>query len=217
MEGFGSKMNKCMKCNKKISQGHKHCRSCAQKERIHKKTCQCIICIDTSGINNGKWKGGKEARKILCKDCNKELNMSAYFEDNIRCKSCARIEQYRLHPETNPMLGRKGNLSPNFGKISHGKGQWYKDCFMRSSWEILFAKFLDFNNIAWLYEPKAFDLGNCTYTPDFYLPETNEYIEIKGWWRDDALLKYNLTKIFYPQEKIQVLMQKDLQECGILK
>jgi len=30
-----------------------------------------------------------------------------------------------------------------------------------------------------------------TYTPDFYLPETNTFIEVKGYWRDDAKVKYD--------------------------
>jgi hypothetical protein len=81
---------------------------------------------------------------------------------------------------------KKANSGKNchlYGKsANHGRGSYYKNYFMRSTWEILFTKFLDINRINWLYEPQSFDLVNMTYTPDFYLPEINEYIEIKGWW-----------------------------------
>ena len=75
------------------------------------------------------------------------------------------------------MIGRN---SPRFGKLAiHGKKIKYNGIWMRSTWEVAYAKWLDKQNIKWLYESKVFDLGNCTYTPDFYLPESDTYIEIK--------------------------------------
>ena len=48
-----------------------------------------------------------------------------------------------------------------------------------------FAQLLDFYQIEWEYEPRSFDLerdsdGNVTqrFTPDFYLPQYDLYIEI---------------------------------------
>ena len=48
-----------------------------------------------------------------------------------------------------------------------------------------FARLLDFYQIEWDYEPRSFDLerdsdGNVTqrFTPDFYLPQYDLYIEI---------------------------------------
>jgi len=48
-----------------------------------------------------------------------------------------------------------------------------------------FARLLDFYQIEWEYEPRSFDLerdsdGNVTqrFTPDFYLPQYDLYIEI---------------------------------------
>lgn len=48
-----------------------------------------------------------------------------------------------------------------------------------------FAQLLDFYGVAWRYEPRSFDLewdgdGNVTqrFTPDFYLPAYDLYIEI---------------------------------------
>ena len=103
-----------------------------------------------------------------------------------------------------------------FYKVPHGNGEYYKNNWMRSSWEIVFAKFLDLSGYKWLYEPKAFDLGETTYTPDFYIPEWDLYIEIKGWWRDDAKIKFNAFKKKYPNKNIKVLRKKDLQELGVL-
>jgi len=56
--------------------------------------------------------------------------------------------------------------------------------FAHSS-ERQFARLLDFYQIEWEYEPRSFDLerdsdGNVTqrFTPDFYLPQYDLYIEI---------------------------------------
>ena len=69
-------------------------------------------------------------------------------------------------------------------KFTKGKGGHYRGVWFRSSWEISFAKFLDAAEILWLYEPKRFHLKDGKhYSPDFYLPTTETYIEIKGiWW-----------------------------------
>jgi hypothetical protein len=71
----------------------------------------------------------------------------------------------------------------------------YNNILFRSSWEVGFVKWCDKNNIKFFYEPKAFDLGeNKIYIPDFYLPEIDMWIEIKGWWRKKALNKVLLFK-----------------------
>lgn len=58
---------------------------------------------------------------------------------------------------------------------------YYKGIKMRSKLEAKFAVFLDALKINWMYEPKSFVLSNgITYIPDFYLPELNTWVEVKG-------------------------------------
>jgi len=87
---------------------------------------------------------------------------------------------------------------------------------MRSSYEIAYAKYLDKKGIKWLYEPKAFDLGRTTYRPDFYLPETDKYIEIKGWITDKAKKKMNKFKNRYPKINFNILTKKELLILQVL-
>jgi len=53
-------------------------------------------------------------------------------------------------------------------------------------------------------QPKTFDLKIGSYTPDFYLPETDTYIEIKGNYliRKESLIKY---KIFKQQKNFLII------------
>jgi len=71
-------------------------------------------------------------------------------------------------------------------------------------------------NIEWSYEAKTFDLGTTTYTPDFYLPKTDEYIEIKGYFSDNSKIKINIFKTLYPDIKFKILLCKDLEALGLL-
>jgi hypothetical protein len=52
----------------------------------------------------------------------------------------------------------------------------------RSSWEVSFAKILDAQGIKWVYEPcnfkYIFEGSHRRYTPDFWIPDWNSYVEI---------------------------------------
>lgn len=95
--------------------------------------------------------------------------------------------------------------------------QGYK--YLRSSYELAYAKYLDQHNILWYYEPISFVMiingKDTSYTPDFYLPETNKFIEIKGWMRLEAELKIQK---FYEKYSyyLEILDFKELKEMKIL-
>lgn len=57
----------------------------------------------------------------------------------------------------------------------------YKGYRMRSRVEARWAVFFDALGIQWEYEKEGFDLGEAGwYLPDFWLPEINAWVEIKG-------------------------------------
>lgn len=60
------------------------------------------------------------------------------------------------------------------------------DRFYRSFFEIYIARFLKRNNIQYYFEPHSFFLKTHFYTPDFYLPKQDLYIEAKGRWNSGA-------------------------------
>ena len=176
--------------------------------KLSKKT-KLKISKGNSKEKNGNWKDGITLKKGNCIDCDKEINL--YQNKHHRCRNCSQ------KGKNAPMYGKRGKLAPMYGKIAkHGKGQYYKKSYMRSSWEVGFAKYCIINHIKYKYEPKAFEIiykyegdkKEGTYRPDFYLPETNEYIEIKGYWRDDAKIKFDAFKKQYPNINIKILMNK---------
>jgi cytidylate kinase len=100
-----------------------------------------------------------------------------------------------------------------------GKQQSLQDIdFMHQS-EMEFANILDFYNIPWQYEPRTFPLqwdseGNVTlaFTPDFYLPEQNIYVELttqrqKLVWKKNKKLRR--LKELYPEINAKIVYGKD--------
>ena len=72
--------------------------------------------------------------------------------------------------------------------------------YFRSSWEYLYARWLDKNNINWKYEARQFKLKNGKYyRPDFFIYENNilkHVVEVKGADKT-TLYKTNLLKNEY--------------------
>lgn len=61
--------------------------------------------------------------------------------------------------------------------------------FYRSMYEVWFARCLKAHDIVFQYEPHSFYLDVHYYTPDFYLPEHDFYVECKGLWKKLAKVK----------------------------
>jgi len=108
--------------------------------------------------------------------------------------------------------------------LGHGKRYSYhsplqNNVVFRSSWELRYAKYLDSIDELWMYEMETFDLGSTTYTPDFFLPRREKFIEIKGYIRPEATLrvwqKINQFREQYPWD-LDVLGLNELKELGVL-
>jgi hypothetical protein len=86
----------------------------------------------------------------------------------------------------------------------------YKGCRFRSRLEARWAVFFDAIGIEWEYEKEGYKLPSGWYLPDFWLPETKTWVEVKpelptwrpqkiylagkcGYWRENAktLIKYD--------------------------
>jgi cytidylate kinase len=91
--------------------------------------------------------------------------------------------------------------------------------------EEVFANLLDFYRIAWDYEPRSFALqwdkdGKIqeAFTPDFYLPEFDLYVELTTMKQAHVTKKnrkIRLLRAIYPHVNIQVFYQKDVQDLVI--
>jgi hypothetical protein len=120
----------------------------------------------------------------------------------------------RIQFETRLKLARHGIVPAGHARLKRA-------AFGHPSEEI-FANLLDFYRIAWEYEPRSFPLqwdkdGKVieAFTPDFYLPEFDLYVELTTM--KQALVtrknrKIKLLRAVYPHINIQVFYQKDFQD-----
>jgi len=111
-------------------------------------------------------------------------------------------------------LARYGIAPPDRVQVTHKE-------FGHPSEEV-FANLLDFYRIAWDYEPRSFPLqwdkdGKIAeaFTPDFYLPEFDLYVELTTMKQAHVTRKnrkIRLLRAIYPHVNIQVFYQKDVQD-----
>ncbi len=90
------------------------------------------------------------------------------------------------------------------------------------STEAIFAKILDFYGIAWEYEPRTFVLEwdeQCNplvaFTPDFYLPDQDLYIELttlRPKLSTHKNRKIRQMKALYPEIHIKLYKRKEMRE-----
>src|SRR5260370_13003264 len=107
-----------------------------------------------------------------------------------------------------------------FGIVPPGNVTLRKKIFAHPS-EEMFANLLDFYRIAWEYEPRSFPVsydqdGSVleAFTPDFYLPEFDLYVELTTMKQSLVTRKnrkVRLLRELYPHLNIQVFYQKDFE------
>lgn len=208
---------------RQLSKGSCHyvvatCSRCGKERRI------AMQCAETNPNCQPCSRRTDEARKLQS-----ERSKVAYVRYGHPMKGRNLSEQTRKN-----MMGSRpsvqGKNNPSYGKPpTHPKRRLYSrqdenPLWMRSSYEIVMAEYLDFSGITWEYEARAFPVNYIldgkqkqgTYSPDFYLPEIDRYIEVKGWWRKIAKAKFAAFREQYPYIEIEVWMEKELQLVGAL-
>lgn len=134
----------------------------------------------------------------------------------------------RIAPEEYFIKRSKRSRHPNFKKLQqenidkeilekelktskgnaykHTKSGYRKDLGLnlRSNWEANFARILNAYDTSFEFEPKVFTFpvkrGTKGYTPDFYFPFYDEWVEIKGYLDDKSKIKIKRFKRYYPDE-----------------
>lgn len=130
-----------------------------------------------------------------------------------------------LNPSKRPEVRKKIS---NTCLIKSARGQWHKSLAKKmhreyngvdldGSWELKYAQYLDLHNIRWrrctnrfLY---LFKNKWHYYTPDFYLIDTDTYVEIKGYAVDKDFAKWS----YFPKDKTLLVLQcDDLKSMNVL-
>jgi predicted nuclease of restriction endonuclease-like RecB superfamily len=102
---------------------------------------------------------------------------------------------------------------PTSPKASRGKAGIRPDIhpslYFYSRWEANTARLYTFQNILWEFSPTTFDIGNQTYTPDFYLPESDTYIEVKNFWGEYSRIRDTKFRLAHKKVKLTVILKDE--------
>lgn len=164
--------NKCLKCGESVfNRENKYCSNDCRKTFIKKLKpyfeYSCIVC---NNKYTTKAKDGKSGRKTCSNNCLSIL-ASKNSSSNINCGARAGYNK--------------------------SKRIYHKGILLDSSWELELAEWLDENKISWIRSRKNYfawidDLGKTRrYTPDFFLPALNIYLDCKNKY----LMKVDATKL----------------------
>jgi hypothetical protein len=108
---------------------------------------------------------------------------------------------------------KNGEWHTSLAKRMHYR---YKNIDMHGKWEYNYAVWLDKSNIQWEKCKESFEYffegKNRRYTPDFYLIESDTYVEVKGYKTGKDEAKWNQ---FPKHRKLKILMKEDLISLGV--
>jgi hypoxanthine phosphoribosyltransferase len=131
------------------------------------------------------------------------------------------VEQGLLSAAADAQLQFQARLQlARYGILPAASATLKRGAFSHPS-EQVFANLLDFYRITWEYEPHSFPVqwdndGKAleAFTPDFYLPEFDLYVELTTMKQSLVTKKNRKVKLLreiYPHVNIQVFYQKDFQ------
>lgn len=136
------------------------------------------------------FKSGKLVAKPLTDEVKKHLSIKSkefnkeYWTDENRQKQSKRmLEVVKIHSgsySSKNVCGRSKNVE-------------YSGSMLNSTWEYKFINWCDTHDIKCTRNEIGFPYewsGSRTYYPDFYLPENDTYVEIKGYERDRDRCKW---------------------------
>ena len=162
---------------------------------------------------------GKTHSEEYCIEISKRV--SEYWEKQTKEQAEERYIKMINTKIKNGTTNSNTNRSNPYSRTRSGKRKDLNDVFFRSSWEANVARYYNLNGIKWQFEPKTFIFekikkGCISYTPDFYLPELDKWVEVKGWMDDKSKTKLKRFEKYFPEEfsKLEMITQKEYKEIS---
>jgi hypothetical protein len=159
-----------------------------------------------------------------CKRCGKPVDRpKRSYCDDPECRKASK----RAHMLGKPYSGKTRGVPKSEewrekfrDRFEREKCRWptrghrspYKGISLRSSWEWRVAWYLDSLGIRWEYESRWLEIDGVRYLPDFYLPDTETFVEVKGRWKPGEEEKFARFAARWP---IDLWMKEELEGRGL--
>lgn len=195
-----------------------NCKYCQKEVKplglsMHQKYCKSNPNRLTKS-NGGQKKG--------CTTWNKGIktHYGEKISDSLRGKSKGVANTPEKEAERKRKISETMKKNPDAGGLREGSGRgvktWYNSpiagrVYLRSTYEIAYARYLDENRINWRLNSDYFEYfyeeNIHKYYPDFYLVDENCFVEVKGFKTKKDEAKW----IYFPH-KLKVLYEKDIRK-----
>ena len=165
-----------------------------------------------------------------CKFCQKEFEPRKIGGHTVGCdmnpKKASTREKIRSKQVGRPLSEKhRINIKNSVNKkiesdnwhlsFSKSRTHVYKGVKFHGLWEVKFAMNLDDKNVEWRRPTEKFQYTfegkTRNYTPDFWIPELDSYVEIKGYTTPKDEAKWSQFPL-----KLIVLKGEDLVQMGII-
>ena len=184
---------KCLVCEREIDSRqintHKGSKSC-KTQKI--KNIECVYCGKIPRYT-------MQEHLLICKRNPRNKTDNTWTEDRRRQHSERMKKAVNEHIDSytkNNVCGRVKNIN-------------YNGIMLKGKWELTLAQWLDLHNIKWEYETKGFPYqwgkDIKLYFPDFFIPEYDFYIEVKGYKTERDKAKWDA----FPQ-KLAIANEKNI-------
>lgn len=107
----------------------------------------------------------------------------------------------------------KRSAKAGINTYSRCRGGYREDlcCYFRSAWEANTARLLNYWGLRWEYESRRFyfesvEDGVLSYCPDFYLPDLDMWVEVKGWMDEISKVRLQKFQSEYPEESAKLVL-----------
>jgi hypothetical protein len=214
------------------------CEHCGTETR-NAKFCSrsCAVTINNTGKTHSAFTKNKIAEsvrsKIISEDKKEETKnkrLTTYRKNNVsasrECIGCKKLISKKnkhcmcqsCYLESDAAVKAWGHFSKTYNKGYVFSPYANKEIYLLSGLEISYATWLNKNNIKW-DKPKSisYQLNGKSkkYYPDFLLVDSNEIIEIKGYWWSGDKEKMLAVTTQNPNLDIKILTSKELNKLGI--
>lgn len=204
------------------------CKYCGSKRETKKSLAQhqirCVKNPDSQKLREN-WKKTRTKIKqvpwnlgLTKNDSEKMLHIS----EIMKMKSTGKAKDELSEKERIEKIKKTISINRKTGGIRKGSGRgiktWYESpiaglVYLRSTYELEYAKYLDSLEIKWKqnedYFEYYFEGKKLKYYPDFYIIDEDLYVEIKGFKTKKDTEKWKAV------ENLKILFKKDLIELGI--
>lgn len=207
----------CIYCGKQC----KNLNSLRNHERLCKENPDRQILV-SNFIKWNEYRRGKNLQKSSNQYKKaKETGYIYVISDKTRQKlSKASKGRYHTKESKEKISSRMKDVVKNNPNYSYSKNKYFKKEIingfrMDSSWESIFANYLNQNNIKWIKSKKSFkyifENEEHSYYPDFYLEDFDLYVEIKGRETERDKVKYKVIEnlIVLKQSEIEMIKNKN--------